>query len=178
MKNHNEIFYLSNIFENKVNGSLNNLNSKSYEIINNLSKYYIYYSYYGNGIYECENFGDSLKNKYNDMNRENYELENKIEEEKIEFNIENQNLTNQHELNIEKIINDYNETEEIIENTRIKDNKIKEEINTLKENKIELENEKKNINNINIEIINNFIGEEKIKEENEFIINTNNIDKG
>ena len=58
------------------------------------------------------------------------------------------------------------------------DNKIKEEINSLKENKRELENEKKNINIINIdEIINNFIGEEKIKEENEFIINKNNIDK-
>lgn len=178
MKSHNEIFYLNNIFENKVNSALNDLISKSYEIINNLSKYYIYFSYNGNGIYECENFGDSLKNKYNDMNRENYELENKIEEEKIEFNRDNQNLANQHELNIEKIINDYNEAQEIIENTRIKDNKIKEEINTLKENKIELENEKKNINNINIdEIINNFIGEEKIKEENEFIINTNNIDK-
>ena len=56
MKNHNEIFYLSNIFENKVNSALNDLISKSYEIINNLSKYYIYLSYYCNGIYECENF--------------------------------------------------------------------------------------------------------------------------
>ncbi len=35
MKNHNEIFYLSNIFEKKVNSALNDLNSKSYEIINN-----------------------------------------------------------------------------------------------------------------------------------------------
>ena len=91
-------------------------------------------------------FGNSLKNKYNDMNRENYEFENKIEKEKMEFNRENQNLSNKHELNIEKNIDDYNEAEEIIENTRIKDNKINEEINSLKENKRELENEKKNIN--------------------------------
>ena len=96
----------------------------------------------------------------------------------MEFNRENQNLSNQHELNIEKIINDYNEAQKIIENIRIKDYKIKEEINPLKENKRELENEKKKINIINIdEIINNFIGEEKIKEENESIINKNNIDK-
>ena len=109
-------------------------------------------------------FGNSLKNKYNDMNRENYELQYKIKKEKMEFNRENQNLSNQHELNIVKNINDYNEAREIIENTRIKDNKIKEEINSLKENKRELENEKKNINIINIdEIINNFIGEEKTK---------------
>lgn len=42
MKNHDEIFYLSNIYKNKVDSKLNDLISKSYEILNNLSNYYIY----------------------------------------------------------------------------------------------------------------------------------------
>ena len=60
MKNHYEIFYLSSIFENKIDSELKDLISKSYEIINNLSNLYIYLSYYYHGIYECESFGNSL----------------------------------------------------------------------------------------------------------------------
>ena len=66
MKNHNEIFYLSNIFENKVNGPLNNLNSKSYEIkilyLNIIFILAIMVMEYMN----VDIFGNSLKNKYND----------------------------------------------------------------------------------------------------------------
>lgn len=174
-RNHDEIFYLSDKFRYKVNEALSDLTSKSYSVKNNLTNYSVYLSYYGGGIYYCENFLNSMRNRYNDLCSQNSRLANDIYNENNEFCRNCDRLSNQHQIDMKRISNDYSLEMERINNCRTMENKNKAQIDSLKENKKELEKEKNKINMD--EIINNFIEAEKKKEEKEFILNKNNIDK-
>lgn len=175
-RDHNELYCLGDTFQYKVGEALSDLKSKCYSVINNLTNYSVYLGFYdAGGIYDCENFLNSMRNRYNDLCSQNSRLTNDIENENNEFYRNCNSLSNQHQIDMKRISNNYSYEMAKINNSRATENKNKAQIDSLKENKKELEKEKskKNMD----EIINKFVEEEKKKEESEFILNKNNIDK-
>ena len=180
MKKHQEIFYLGDQFGTKVNYAENELCTKSNKVRENIDKICnINISGNCDSLYSCENFFNSMKNVYNELDYKKYEFNNKIKQNQKKLENEKKNLMNDYNQKL-KNLNDIFDNEKInIKNEMNNDNKKKEEkMNNLKNSKNILEEEKIDILSRNVDkIVIDYINGEKTIIENNYQNEKNSIDE-
>lgn len=173
MSSHRNLFDLNDDFSSKLDYAIKDLCDRCDEIKSNLDynyDIYIYCNYSSfNNINQCKEFLDKMKEKKNDF-------ENKLNNTEIptiKRNYENtlNNLRREHEIELERLKNEFLERKEKCSFTKDRNLEIKSE------EKNKLENDKYKINENIEKVIKNYENEERTKAETEFNKNRNKINQ-
>jgi len=171
IKNHQEIFYLGDQFETNVNYAENELCTKSNQVRENIDKKCnINVSGHNYSLNDCENFLNSMKNVYNELEKKKFEFNIKIARNKVNLESIKEYLRNDYRQKLKNISDSFYEEKISIQNEIENDNKNKKEkIKNLDNSKKILEEEKVNILQRNVDkIVVDFITGEKSKIENDY----------
>ena len=173
MSSHRNLFYLNDDLNSKLDYAIKDVCIKCNEIKSNLSYKYdisIYCCYSSfNYLYECKEFLGNMKEKKN-------EFENRLNNSEIptiKRNFENSlnNLRKEHEIELNRLEDDFLEKKEKCRFTDDKNLEIKSE------EKRKLENDKLKIDKNKEKVIKNYENEERSKAESEFNKNKNEINQ-
>ena len=171
IKNHQEIFYLGDQFERKVKYAENELCTKSNQVRKNIDETCnINVGTNSYSLNDCENFFNSMKNVYYELDNKKNEFNKQINQNKTKFENEKTNLRNDYEQKLKNISDIFDKEKISIQNEIKKDNNKKEEtIKNLDNSKKILEEEKVNILQRNVDkIVVDYITGEKSKIENDY----------
>lgn len=172
MSSHRDLFNLNDDFNDKLQYAIKDLCEECKDIKRSLSNSYDIYIYYYSELeylYQCKDFLNSMKKKKTEF--ENKLNNSEISTIKINFTNSLNDLRRQHENNLNRLRNDFNEKKQKCSFT--KDNSLErktEEKNNLEKDKAKIDEDKE-------KIIKNYENEEKSKAESEFNKNKNKINE-